>query len=203
MLGGVWRGLVFAGGTSRRMGRDKALLPLGGATLLERSVALVRAAGGEALVVAPPRPGYAAAGAPVIDDTAEGGGVTGPLGALRHGLRLEGAERVVVVACDLPLLPAELLRLLAAEAQRYDAVVPRAGGELQVLAAAYTPACLPAIEAHLLSGRRSVHGFLERVRVRILEETDLSPFGGAGIFLNVNSPEDLRRAEAILARRTP
>ena len=197
----MWTGLILAGGASRRMGRDKALLRLGGATLLERAVALVREAGGEPLVVAPARPGHDPAGIRRVDEGASGR-AAGPLVALRHGLDACGTEIAVALACDLPLVPASLLRHLAAGAGgEHQAVVPRSGGVLQVLAAAYAAACREAIDRHLRSGGRSVHGFLEEVRVRYLEGEELEAFGGPGIFLNVNTPEDLARAEAILAAR--
>ena len=51
----VWIGLVLAGGRSRRMGADKAALDIGGRTLLEWAVERVRRAGGEPLVLGPPR----------------------------------------------------------------------------------------------------------------------------------------------------
>jgi molybdopterin-guanine dinucleotide biosynthesis protein A len=182
------------------MGRDKALLRVGGVTLLERAVAAVRQAGGEPLIVAPERPGYGAAGVRSVDERAGGDGEgEGPLPALRHGLMVCGAPGLVALACDLPLVPPDLLRRLIADLEGSDAVVPRAGGRLQVLAAAYGTGCLPAIDRSLAAGRRSVHGFLKEVRVRYLEEDELRRFGSE-IFLNVNTPADARRVEAILAR---
>ena len=195
----VWTGLILAGGRSRRMGRDKALLRLAGRTLLERAVDLVRSAGGEPLIVAPDRPGYEVGSARRVDETVDGEEGSGPLPALRHGLMLCGASGLVALACDLPLVPAALLSRLARGLEGHDAVVPRSGGVLQVLAAAYAPACLPAIERCLLSGERSVHRMLAGVRARILEEDEMRPYGEE-IFLNVNTPADLERAEALLRR---
>jgi molybdenum cofactor guanylyltransferase len=201
-------GLVFAGGGSRRMGRDKAAVALGGATLLERAIRTVRAAGGAPIVLTPPRPAEALLGARAIDETA-GGAPGGPLPALAAGLREAarlgppaGADTdvpVVALACDLPLVPPALLRVLVDLPGEWDAAVPRAGGILQVLAAAYRPACLPVIEAALAAGDRSIHRWLGGVRLRVLEGGALAPVGGEGIFANVNTPEDLVRMEAGLA----
>jgi len=184
------------------MGRDKALVRLCGRTLLERAVEVVREAGGAPLIIGARRQAAGVDGVPWEDESAGSGERAGPLPALRHGLTACGTRVAVALACDLPLVPATLLRLLVAEAEGHDAVVPRAAGELQVLAAAYTTACLPIIERHLASGRGSVHGFLGEVHCRILEGDDLRRFGGEAIFLNVNTPEDLGRAEATLAPRT-
>src|SRR2546428_7617345 len=95
ILPGMWTGLVFAGGRSERMGRDKALVPLAGRTLLERAVATLREAGGSPLVLGPPRETPGIAGVRFVDEAAEGGQRLGPLLALRHGLRA-CATRVAV-----------------------------------------------------------------------------------------------------------
>ena len=200
MLDFVWTGLILAGGRSVRMGRDKTALKLGGTTLLVRAVDRVRQAGGEPLVVGPPRSPAEVGGSRQIDESDRGSGVgrPGPLFALRCGLAECGTPLALAVACDVPLVPVPFLRFLVEEAERYDAVVPRAAGTLQVLTAAYTPACLEAIDRELHSGGRAVHGFLSRVRARVVEPEELLAFGGEGVFLNVNTPEDLARAEALV-----
>jgi molybdopterin-guanine dinucleotide biosynthesis protein A len=202
-------GLVFAGGGSRRMGCDKAVLVIGGVTLLERAIRTVRAAGGTPLVLTPPRPAAMLFGARPIDET-DGGAPGGPLPALARGLREAAAaatgttrpgaaQPIVALACDLPLVPASLLRMLVDLPGEWDAAVPRADGMLQVMAAAYRPACLPAIETALAAGDRSIHRWLGGVRLRVLEEEDLRPHGGPSIFANVNTPGDRMRVEAELA----
>lgn len=202
-------GLVFAGGGSRRMGCDKAGLAIGGLTLLERAILTVRAAGGTPLVLSPPRPAVMLLGARSIDET-EGGSPGGPLPALARGLReaaggaaaevrSAAGSPVVALACDLPLVPASLLRALVDLPGEWDAAVPRAGGILQVLAGAYRAACLPAIETALAAGDRSIRRWLGGVRLRVIEEPDLRPYGGPSIFANVNTPGDRTRVEALLA----
>jgi molybdopterin-guanine dinucleotide biosynthesis protein A len=183
------------------MGRDKAMVLVAGRTLLERAVAAVRDAGGEPLVLGGPREASGLAGVRFEDEGDAGGLRLGPLNALCHGLRTAGTRVVLALACDLPLVPAALLRFLAGECERHAAVVPRAAGELQVLAAAYSVSCLGIIERRLDGGERSVHGFLGEVGARIVEGEELLPFGGEEIFLNVNAPADLAKAEEILKAR--
>ncbi len=195
----MWTGLILAGGRGTRMGRDKPLVRLAGRSLLERAVRVVGEAGGAPLIVGPRREVAGLSGVPWEDESAGGMERAGPLPALRHGLTVCGTSVAVALACDLPLIPAGLLRLLARTAEDHEAVVPRAAGELQVLAAAYTSACLPAMTRHLESGAGSVHGWLGAVRCHILEAGELRRFGGDDMFLNVNTPDDLARAESILA----
>ena len=183
------------------MGRDKALVRLAGRTLLERAVTTVREAGGTPLVLGPPRPGFGLEGVRFVDETVDGEEGRGPLFALRHGLVECATPLAVALACDLPLVPPDLLRFLAAEAGGYAAVVPRALGEPQVLAAAYASSCLEAIERRIAAGRFSVRGLLDEVNARLLGADELRPFGGEGIFLNINTPGDLAKAESILKVR--
>lgn len=194
----MWTGLILAGGLSRRMGRDKAILRLGGRTLLQRAVETIRAAGGEPLVVGRPRPESDVAGAGQTDELLREAAPAGPLAALRHGIEACGTSRVVALACDLPLVPPDLIRFLAERVERVDAVVPRAAGRLQVLAAAYGRGCLKEFDRRLAGGVSSIHECIADLAHEVLEGADLEPFGGPGIFLNVNTPEDLLRAEAIL-----
>src|SRR5665213_1694187 len=91
-------GFVLAGGASRRMGRDKALLPLGGGTMVEQIAARVlRVTGNVTLIGSPEKYGHL--GLPVVADEIEN---CGPLGGLYTALRLSQAEWNVVVACDMP-----------------------------------------------------------------------------------------------------
>ena len=70
---------------------------------------------------------------------------------------------------------------------------------LQVMAAAYRPACLPEIETALAAGDRSIRRWIGGVRLHVIEAETLAPHGGPSIFANVNTPEDLARVAAILA----
>lgn len=199
----MWTGLILAGGGSVRMGHDKVAQLLCGRTLLARAVEVVREAGGEPVVVGPASLEALIPGCRRVDE-ADGPGRSqraGPLPALRHGLAICGTRKALALACDLPFVPAALLRFLIDEADRYDAVVPRTTGLLQVLAAAYTTACIEAIDRRLGAGERAMHRFLDDVSLRVIEEGELMPFGGAEIFFNVNRPADLARAEARIAGR--
>ena len=184
------------------MGTDKALLEVGGRTLLLRAVDAVREAGGEPIVLGPPRSAAAVRGARQADETRGAGERAGPLPALRHGLALcRAGQAALALACDVPLVTAEFLRFLIGAGPGWDAVVPRVADEDQVLTAAYDPACLPVFDRALQRGERAVHAVLADLRVRFLDAEAIAPFGGAAIFLNVNTPADKERAEAALRER--
>ena len=179
------------------MGKDKALLEIGGLTLLHRAVTLVRSAGGTPFVVGRRRPPAQVAGARQIDEVSRSGRpACGPLMGLRWGLADCGTGVAVALACDLPFMTADLIHHLIARCAGVDAVVPRCGGIAHVLAAAYTRECLPVIDRRLAAGQRAVYGLLDDLKVRFVEEDELTRFGGARLLENINTPEDLARANA-------
>jgi molybdopterin-guanine dinucleotide biosynthesis protein A len=190
-------GIVLAGGRSTRMGRDKASIDLGGRTLLARAVETIRRAGGTPIVVSPPRPDLDRLGVRLLDD--EG---TGPLQALRMGLAA-AAGPAFALACDLPLLPSEVVAFLVESLGGAPVVVPRALGKLQVLAAAYGAAALAGFDAALAAGETSVQGAVATLGPRLVEIDALQAWGDETMFLNVNTPEDLRRAAALLPAGDP
>jgi molybdopterin-guanine dinucleotide biosynthesis protein A len=183
MNGAACGGYVLAGGRSSRMGTDKALLTLGGTTLLERSAAAVRNAVGSVVVVGDPRR-YGRFGFPVIEDLYPG---TGPLGGIHAALQHAAKEWSLVVACDMPGLDAVWLRRLVEETAGRadaDAMLPESGGRQQPLCAVYRRSCLPAFQGALEGGRYKMLDALAGLRVVRIE------MGEEARFRNVNTPED-------------
>lgn len=182
---------VMAGGKSRRMGRDKAWLELGGRTIIERVVDVLREVADEVVIVANDAR-YGALGLRVVPDRFSEGGA---LGGIATGVWAATHECVLVVACDMPFLRADVLRLLLSHAPEADAVVPRVGGEFETLHALYSKACLPAMERALAAGRMRVISFYGDVRVRAVEEDELRAVDPEmRSFTNVNTPEELAAA---------
>ena len=179
---------VLAGGASRRMGRSKAALPYGSGTLLEFQTARLARIFEEVFVVAKEPPSFAAGPAGILLDGA-------PDHAAIHGLVRaieESTDRVFVLGVDLPALPEALIREIARRgiASPAAAVVPRAGGRLQPLAAVWRRAALPAATENLAAGELALHALVEAVGAEILEESEwraLDPSGNA--FVNLNTLE--------------
>ena len=115
-----------------------------------------------------------------------------------------GDDPVLCVAWDMPFLTVGLLRALVDGAVGYDALLPESDGRrgLEPLCAVYGPACKAAIERQLARGDRRAIGFHPDVKVGTLSLELVRTFGDpAELFLNVNEPEDLQRAEAVWRRR--
>ncbi len=113
---------------------------------------------------------------------------------------VEAAAPVLCVAWDMPFVPAGLLRDLARLLDRADVAVPESGGPrgIEPLCAGYGPACGPAIRAALARGDQRAIGFHGEVRVARLDRAGVLQYGDPEVlFFNVNSPDDLLRAESL------
>ncbi len=185
-------GFVVAGGESRRMGADKALLAWGGSTLLDDALGRLRAVSDDVRILSGGQRRYADRGAPVHPDGRSG---LGPLGGLATALAVAAPRPVLFLAVDLPFVPVALLEALVARLGGADAVVPVGDSGAEPLCAAYGPACAEAVRAVLDSGERKMTSFWPRVRVATLGGLELSAFGDpARMFRNVNTPDDYGRA---------
>jgi molybdenum cofactor guanylyltransferase len=200
---------VLAGGQSRRMGTDKALLPLvaGGPPMLGLVLERLSAVADDTIVVADDRPRYAALGTRVVPDL---NSHVGALGGIQAAITWSAHEYCLVVACDMPFLSLPLLRRMADEPRDYDVLVPLIPGEsrqrddglvFQTLHAIYSKRCLPFIEERIAEGRKQVIGFFADVRVRTLDVAEITRWDpDLWSFFNANTPEAMRIAAQISAQ---
>ncbi len=185
---------VLAGGLSTRMGRDKAFLQIAGASLLERALKLARAATGTAQIVGPA--GRLRAFGAVIEDVYPN---CGPLGGIHAALARSSTDLNLMLAVDLPFVRLEFLSFLLARARKAAAiaVVPRAGGGLQPLCAAYRRSFGEVAERSLRAGRNKIDALFAEVETQIvgpqeLQQNDFSE----EMFRNLNTPKDWEEAES-------
>jgi molybdopterin-guanine dinucleotide biosynthesis protein A len=122
----------------------------------------------------------------------------GSLGGIYSGLRAIQGDAAFTVACDMPFLEPDVVRLVVGRAARADVVIPRTGDQLETLHASYGRACLPAMEACLRAGRLKIVGFFDAVRVLEIPDADVRRLADpARVFMNVNTPDELARARAL------
>jgi molybdenum cofactor guanylyltransferase len=200
-------GYVLAGGRSSRMGRDKALVELAGRPLIAWALDALRGAELPAKIAG--AVSELSAFAPVIADRETD---AGPLEGICAALAVAESELAVFVSVDLPLIPAKLIEYLAWNAAMTGCMVTLASvnGYPQTFPAVVRRVALPALENELRNGVAGCFtGFQaaaaragEPVRViaaESLEQTGRAehPLGlpPARWFHNVNSPDELARAE--------
>ena len=194
-------GFILAGGESSRMGRDKALLELGGVPLVLRTARLVESVAGPPTVIGN-ADAFRPLGLRAIEDDWPG---AGPLGGIATALRASSATWSLVVACDLPYLTKPWLDFLVARALASEgaAVLPMNTRGAEPLCAMYHKRCEPAIREALESGTRKVTDGLQSLLVEMIGPLEWKGFDSDGLlFKNMNSPADYEEARARFGARS-
>ncbi len=181
--------IIQAGGQSRRMGRDKALIDYQGQPIIAHVIKTLQALSDDIVVVSNRSDLYSSFGVRVVADYDP---PCGPLGGIAAGLQTVQHPLAVVVACDMPFLNVNLLRWLIDLADGYDAVVPQSGAEYEPLHAIYRRECYQPIVRRIERGERRVISFFADVRLRSVPESEWRVFDPEGRSLvNLNTPADL------------
>jgi len=190
---------VLAGGKSTRMGRDKAFLPWGNGTLLSHAVKLAGTVAANVSIVGEAQK-FAPFGSVVEDVYRE----RGPLGGIHAALSSTTTELNLMLAVDLPLIEAQLLEYLVSRARQSGAMitVPRARGGYHPLCAVYRREFGEFAEKSLREKKNKIDSLFTTARTCVIEEKEMEHAGfSAGMFGNVNTPEELEKARSAHHRR--
>jgi len=179
---------ILAGGSSTRMGQDKALLDDGRGPLLARLCAMGLDCGLPVLVIGRNRPhDWPLPKVDFVPDDVPG---QGPLGGLVTALTCTAP--VVMIACDLAAMTADALTWLVracAEQPMHDGLVTERDGLIEPLFACYTARCRPQVETRLANGQRALH--------RLIADGDFRHVALPQLLwpalANVNTPEEWQR----------
>lgn len=197
-------GVILGGGNATRMGAEKAFVRLGGQPLLAHVIArfapqvalLALSANGDpgrfagfGLQVFPDRTGDA--------DGARQGPLAGIIAALQFARR-QGFDRLATVPADAPFLPLDLVaRLAAASGADTNLCLAQGGNGLEPLFGLWRTRALEPAETAFAAGERAIHRLAAALGHSVALFTGAA---GASAFLNLNTPGDVKTAEAALAR---
>jgi molybdopterin-guanine dinucleotide biosynthesis protein A len=202
LAGDLMTSIVLAGGKGTRLGKDKLLELVGGRPLLQRVVDSLGPISKRILVViaqgqkCPPLQATQTE-VTTVPDIYPG---RGALGGIYTGISASDSRRSLVMAADMPFLNPDLLQHLVSVATDFDVVMPRINGQIEPLHAVYSRDCLPAIREQIESSQLQIRVFLDKVRVRYVEEAEIDRFDPRHLsFYNVNTPDDLTKAQEIAA----
>lgn len=183
-------GVILAGGQSRRMGTDKALLGFEGVPLVERSVNTLLPLFQTVAIVAKDVERFRfLRGAHLVRDLFE---EQHALGGIYTALSYFSGKGCFIFACDLPFLNPLLISAMLRERNGYDLLVPRSRRGLEPLHAIYTERCLERIAEQISRKQWCLDHLIPRLRFGI--------FGGARLhrldpeersFVNINTPQDI------------
>jgi molybdopterin-guanine dinucleotide biosynthesis protein A len=185
--------VLLAGGQSRRMGTDKAMVEIDGVPLWSHQVRLLASLEPVEIVVSGPRrSGFPAA----LRNLEDEGPSRGPLTGLATTLRVAPAPDVIVLAIDLPEISTEFLTSLRARASRGRGVVPCLSEPVtrdkfyEPLVAIYPVECLPLVVRQLAGTDWSMQNFVRAgITAGLLTEYEISAETRRQ-FRNLNSPGD-------------
>ncbi|MDU4695076.1 MAG: molybdenum cofactor guanylyltransferase [Paenibacillus sp.] len=213
--------IILAGGRSSRMGSDKALLELGGLTVLERLIRELEPVASRIVIAAGNKEAYDRFGFEVVTDRFPG---DGPLAGLHAGLESSATCWSLAVACDTPFANSGLFRALLERAEAAEeaaaraadaagaaggkadapggfaaaeAILARTQGRAHPLLAAYRRSVLPGLEARLRAGRLKMTAWTETLRTEYIEGEALEIASGLPLewcAFNMNKPEDYEQA---------
>jgi molybdenum cofactor guanylyltransferase len=187
-------GVILAGGLGRRIGGSKAVVQLAGQPLILYPLAALRVALGDVAVIAktdtqlPSMPG--------VMVWVEPDAPQHPVVGILQALALAEGRPVVICAVDLPFVTPELIyRLANADLGRSPAVVACCGTDVQPLLGCFGPRAVDLLHRTGLPDDAPVREIVASLQPRLLE------VGDPELLFNINSPEDVLHAAAILDRR--
>ncbi|MBI2413516.1 MAG: molybdenum cofactor guanylyltransferase [Deltaproteobacteria bacterium] len=181
---------VLAGGLSRRMGTNKALIPMDGETIIARAVRVLKGAFDEVNIIANDPLLYEGLDVRVYSDIIkEAGSLGGVYTALFHAKH----DHVFVTACDMPFLDMAVVRKVASAIDAFDAAVPFIGGRLHPMHAVYSKRCLKTIEAMIKEGNLRITELFGRIKTQRLTEERFQGMDAERSVENVNTKEELER----------
>lgn len=193
-------GIILAGGASSRMPGDKAFMEISGRPILDIQLEVIDGLFKEVLIVCnEPRAGklkrYERPGVRVVVEPVPG---KGPLGGILSGLMLSETEDNFMLACDIPFIKRGAVAAVMDALKGWQAAVPATPDGLEPLHAAYDRSCAGVIERQLAEGDLKVTRFFEKVRVNWVPFEELLRFDPTGrLLMNINEPEDMRRAAGL------
>ncbi len=181
-------GILLTGGSSRRLGVDKASLVLDGQTLAERAAARLRAVCTPVLELGDGRTGL-----PAVRENPAGAGPLAALAGAGRWLRERGHDGpALLLAVDLPLVDETILRWLR-DRPGAPTVVLRVDGRLQPVCARYGADALLAADSLVVGGVRALHELFDVVEHDVVEPDEWRAVATSDAFLDVDTPADAER----------
>ena len=156
--------VILAGGHSRRMQREKSLLPVNGRLMIEAIIAQIAPHVDEIIISTTKKDKFAFLKRPMVEDEKPG---QGPLLAILSALRFSGHTVNFFLACDIPFIHIPFMKKILSLSSRHDIVVPRyRDGKFEPLFAAYSRRIIPAIEKQVAGGDRKIANLFPLCRTK-------------------------------------
>lgn len=178
---------ILAGGKSSRMGKNKALLKYKDKSFIEN---IIKSGNKfkEILIISNDRKEYEKFNFKIIEDIYKD---KGPIGGIHTALINSKFNKVLCVACDMPLLSEETLIRLSEEEGENEVIIPKIKGRLQPLCGVYTKALAYKIEENIKKDKIKLIDNIKDFNFKIVDEDILKEED----FININTPIDYKELE--------
>ncbi len=202
MMNNSCTGIILAGGENRRFnGKNKAFAEISGQTIIDRISTVFKALFDEVVLVTNDPAKYLNYDALIVSDHFK---ARSSLNGLHAGLFAASNPYAFCVACDTPFVKKELVQYVVDQIQsNKDIVIPETTAGYEPLFAVYSKMCLKPAEYQLKNNLLKIQGLFGRTRIKKLPEADLQKVDPDLIsFFNVNTHDDLTKAEKLLKKCT-
>lgn len=186
--------IILAGGKSKRMGKEKALLHIGEKTLIEIMLDKLKTLFSDIIISTNSPENFSFLKIRMIEDYYKN---VGPLGGIHAGLTESETEKNFIISCDLPLMSTEMIEYLCNFNSNKKIIVCKSGDYIEPTVGIYSREILEDIEVilnlNLQQGLQakdiSIHNAIEKIGADIIDATKL-PFYNEDLFYNMNTFED-------------
>ena len=182
---------IIAGGMSRRMGGDKALIMLGGRPLINHVYEKARRVFRDIMIISSRHSQFDGIDAPVRPDVLP---VKGSIVGVVSALMYSSAPYVCVLACDMPNLSEASLAYMVGEIHGEDVIIPRTVHGYEALHAIYNRSCIPFFLSAIGRNRLKITGVFPYLTVKELRDETRFLRRGQYVFSNINTKEELAAA---------
>ena len=189
-------GVILAGGSSKRYGKNKAFLKIGSARLIDSIIQEMKTIFKRVILITNEKKKYEYLEVPIVEDLVKG---LGPLGGIYTGLMSIPDQAGFFVACDMPLINRQLVRYMVDIKGNHRAVVPAVADKIEPLHAIYFQSCLKPIRHLIDSNRYQVRLFYDYIPVRYVKEDEIRKFCcPSKAFLNINTPDEFAKIQSLI-----
>ncbi len=189
-------GVILAGGKSRRMGKDKALLKLGDKTLIQHVADILRTVFQRVVIISDHGCDYQFLNLPLYPDIYKN---SGPLAGIHSALVHSKTESCFITSCDTPYITPELITHIIDSLQRIDSresldiCIPSVNGKLHPLCGVYSQRCLSTIQDCLSQRTLRVEDAIKKMNTNVIDITDKFPASAHQLLININTVEEYER----------
>lgn len=182
---------ILAGGQSSRMNyNNKAFLTYKDKLFIEHIIQCGKEYK-EVIIVANDEEKYKEFNLRIVSDIYVG---NGPLSGIHAALKNSSTDKVLCVACDMPLINENVINTLGMNNEEYDVLVPKVGNKLQPLCSIYSKSIIDTIELSLSKNENKLQKLILSLKYKVIDGSEDSKFN-IYEFTNINTPEEYMKLE--------